>query len=99
MVTLIYDKINEHEVIILMFKEEVRFFFKHPHTNVNYLYRAFDSLAELVEFLNDEDIYLDNLPSYEFLCKNAFKYEEEFYKYINNLCENAEDLKEFYLDY
>ena len=96
MVTLIYDKINEHEVIILISEEEARFFLKHPHTNVNYLYRAFDSLAELVEFLNDEDIYLDKLPSYEFLTKRAFKYEEEFFKYINNLCENAEDLKEIY---
>lgn len=103
-VTMIYDTIySDHNkchyinVITVITDDDVRYFVENTKP-VNYKYRGFDTLDEVLDFARYECIREENCGEYAFDTKHAFHSKIEFYNYINSMCDDMNSLREIFIN-
>lgn len=102
-VTMIYDTIYSDEekckyidVIIVITDDDVRYFVKNTKP-VNYKYRGFDTLDDVYDFARYEGMQESDLAQFAFKTKCAFHDDNDFFKWINDMCDDINSLREIYL--
>lgn len=94
-VTIIYqDSPNSVDALrTVIFGEEVRYFVQCTK-GVNYRWRGFSTMEDVLEFFSDEEMQAEDLLAYEFDSKFAFHTSQEFDMWINSLCDDMWSLTE-----
>lgn len=94
-VTIIYDEIcldciNHINVQIVIINKEFRYFVQNTQNDVNYRYRRFDCMTDVVDFANSKEEQCLNAKAEDFKYNYAFRYEEDFCSWLNSICNNEE---------
>lgn len=87
---------NEINVQTVIYGENVMYFAQNMG-KVNYLYRGFNNLDELQDYISDKALHIKDLAPFAFKWNMAFENECAMCKWINSLCDNDSDLQEIFL--
>lgn len=103
-VTMIYDTIYSDEekckyidVIIVITDDDVRYFVQNTKP-VNYKYRGFDTLDDVYDFARHESMQESDLAQFAFKTKYAFHDDNDFFKWINDMCDDMNSLREIFVN-